>query len=142
MSKLNLVIKGLMILVLIILAASAVVRYAAPQNIIPNSENPASFASPEPSAPPVVKPKPVKVRYISGIIKEVRKNSIIVADSSGKDTEVNFDANTKILKGEGAGKEATTADLANGWNSAIFLSEDISSNMAQTIQMVTKRAGS
>lgn len=92
-----------------------------------------------PDAAPVVTPEPIKIRYISGVIKKVNKSSIIVSNvATKKEIEVGFDKTTKILIGQGAGEGAAISDLAVDWNVAVFLPEDKNSNTAETIHLVVK----
>src|SRR5680860_1280210 len=79
-----------------------------------------------------------RIRFVTGVIKEVNDNSIIVTDTKGEDNEVSFDAYTEILKGEGMGEEATISDLATNWNAAVFLPNDKENNIAQKIQMISE----
>lgn len=138
-------IKATIVLVLVILTVSAI-SYSVSQKSpagAPGQESPtdAKTSSPEQQNLPAntAKPEPPKVRYVSGVIKEVKKNSIIVTDTAtGKDTEVGFDSSTKILKGEGTGETATASNLADGWNVAVFLPESKDNNVAQIIHLVTK----
>lgn len=137
--------KGTIALVLIILTIGYISYSASqksPREIIKQpAQNNNATNLPKQQNPPenAVKPEPVKVRYVSGIIKEVNKSSIVITDSvTIKETEVGFDKTTKILVGEGVGKDAAISDLAVDWNAAIFLSENKNNNIAQVIHLVVK----
>ena len=87
---------------------------------------------------PLEIPEEFRIRFVTGVIKEVKDSSIVVTGVEGKDTEVNFDSSTIVLKGEGMGEEATISDLATNWNAAVFLPNDENNNVAQKIQMISE----
>lgn len=105
----------------------------------PKISEESSVPEAKPSVPSTVRPEPPKIRYISGVIKEVKKNSIVITEAAGKDTEVGFDSSTNILKGEGTGETTSASDFAAGWNTAIFLPENEDNNIAQIIHLVSQK---
>lgn len=98
----------------------------------------------DPSSSPIITPvviiEPVKKRFLSGIIKEIKKTSIIISDPTNKNTEVGFNYSTEFIKGNNVdiGEKVSRDDLAVGLVVGIFLSEDEKDNVALKIQLIRK----
>lgn len=145
--KISTITGAVILLVLVAVAISGFVIFNNQQNFSVIGQSILNRIKKNTDDPRVKSPKSIpkattdeQKNYILGTIKEVKKDSIVVTDLSGKDVIINFDSNTKFLKGEKNGQDATAADLAKDWNVAISFRPDNQDNIiAQTIHIVSKK---
>ncbi|MBW6440964.1 hypothetical protein K0B03_02950, partial [Patescibacteria group bacterium] len=116
MKKTNLVIKGLVVFIAIILIVAILVllgqanRNSPTSSVIDVDEESVTEISTLETAEI---PEQFQVNFITGVIKEVKESSVVVANmATKKDVEVGFNSSTRITKGEGSGEAVTEAELA------------------------------
>lgn len=139
MKKNNVVIKGLVVLIVIFLLAIVLALLGTKNTNSPTTPPANNLVEEEKTSEPapVEIPENLKVRYVSGVITEVKESSIVVADiATRKDVEIGFDSSTRIVKGEGSGEVASETDLETDWNVVIFLLKSSDNNIAQKIQLI------
>jgi hypothetical protein len=81
-------------------------------------------------------PLPPQERYVSGVIKNVGENSLIIRSNDGRETEVFFNDQTEVLKGEGKGEKVSQEEIQPNYHAACFLPKDKNNNLALIVHLV------
>lgn len=85
-------------------------------------------------------PEPPEERYISGVIKNVGKESFIVLLKNNKKVEVFLNNETEIFQGEGKGEKVSKEAIQPDWHVACFLPKNENNNTALIVHLTTSVA--